>query len=181
MTDNADSLQSALGQLARENAALRQRLARHELRRLLAELSADPPFALDIVDVGAASGCDWAARAAASNRLPRLPLPSGAIQKERLSSTLPAIAIHDEGMMGSALANALAGLFKTQYQAPFARLLFLCSHYQAVPLLGRYGYGLEHIGERPPGAELERLHARYGVTQIRALGSGKLIAERAGA
>ena len=43
MTDNADSLQSALGQLARENAALKQRLARHELRRLLAELSADPP------------------------------------------------------------------------------------------------------------------------------------------
>lgn len=177
MNGNPNTIQ-AIAKLDRENEVLRARLSRHEFRKMERELASEDVFRLDVHASAVDTPPALAVPAIGDALLPRLPVPSGSIQRERLSHRLPAVAIHDGGLRGRALALALTGLFKAQYRAPFARLVFLCSSFDAVPFLGRYGYAVEHLGQTDPVTQLSRLQRRYGVTQIRSIGSGELIAER---
>ena len=172
MTDDA-----TLRRLEAENAALRQRSARHEFRQMERELTAPDPFRLDLMADHATGPRAPALPLVTEVMAAPLPVPAGAIQPEALPEGLPVIAVHDDGLAGPHLAAALLGLLKTQYRAPFARLVFLCSSFEAVPFLGRYGFAVEHIGTVDPASVLPRLHRRYGVRQIRSAGTGALIAE----
>ena len=167
---------SEVKRLEAENEALRRRSARHEFRQLEQELLAPDPFRLDVM-AGAKEGAKPVLPAASEGLAAPLPVPDGSIQPEPLPPDLPVIAVYDDGLGGRQLAAALLGLLKTQYRAPFARLVFLCSSFEAVPFLGRYGFAVEHIGGVEPALGLERLHRRYGVRQIRSAGTGALIAE----
>jgi hypothetical protein len=172
-----DARDATLRRLERENEALRARLAAHEFRRMERELASGAPFRLDIAVGAAEAPADLVLPPVEGARLPRLPVPPSAIERERPSPDHPVIAIWDEGLTGRPLAAALGGLLKAQYRAPFARLVFLCATFEAVPFLGRYGFVAEHVGPADPATRLDRLHQRFGVTQIRAVGSGQLIAE----
>lgn len=179
MTVSPNHLET-IAELERKNEDLRARLSKHEFRKMERELASEDVFRLDIHASRIDAEPETALPAATDALLPRLPVPSGSIQRERLSHQLPVIAIHDGELRGRALAVALMGLFKAQYRAPFARLVFLCSSFDAVPFLGRYGYAVEHIGKTDPVTLLGRLQRRYGVTQIRSIGSGELLAEWSG-
>ena len=166
--------------LAQENEALRRKLARHEFRQLERELTSEDPFKLEIHAPSEDVAPDIALPPVEDILLPRLPVPLGSIQRESLVADLPVIAVYDDRLSGNRLAAALMGLLRMQYRAPFARLVFLCSSFEAVPLLGRYGFVVEQVGRADPASFLTRLYRRYGATQIRSVGTGELIAERDG-
>ena len=172
MTEDA-----TIRRLEAENDALRLRSARHEFRQMEQELTAPDPFRLDVAGGDQGVRNPFVPFATDFTAAP-LPVPTGSIQPEALPADLPVIAVYDDGLAGRQLAAALLGLLKTQYRAPFARLVFLCSSFEAVPFLGRYGFAVEHIGGAEPASTLARLHLRYRVTQIRSAGTGALIAER---
>ena len=173
MTEDA-----TIRRLEAENDALRLRSARHEFRQMEQELTAPDPFRLDLVVEGDHRRSDLGLQLASEVMPTPLPVPAGSIQPEALPADMPVIAVYDDGLAGRQLAAALLGLLKTQYRAPFARLVFLCSSFEAVPFLGRYGLAVEHIGRTEPASALARLHRRYRVSQIRSVGTGALIAER---
>lgn len=180
MSDAHASANHIIRRLERENDALRLKSARHEFRQLEQELLSDDPFKLDIITTDAfPGGCTWMPDGDTQG-LPTLSVPAGSIQPTELASDFPVIAVHDDGLTGRALAAALLGLLKTQYRDPFARLVFLCSSFEPVPLLGRYGFAVEHVGQAAPASIIERLHRRYGVYQIRSVATGALIVETAG-
>ncbi|MEM9320656.1 MAG: hypothetical protein AAGA70_16860 [Pseudomonadota bacterium] len=163
--------------LEQENEALRLKSARHEFRQIARELTSAEPFGLAIDLPQQDDPEDLNFPPSADALLPTLPVPAGSIQPEALAPDLPVVAVYDDELSGRQLAAALLGLLKTQYRAPFARLLFLCSSFEAVPFLGRYGYAIDHIGRSDPAEALTRLHRRYGVSQIRSVGTGALIAQ----
>ena len=169
--------EATIRRLEAENAALRQRAARHEFRQMERELMAPEPFRLDVTEAEKAGAQAPVLCLRAEVLAGPLPVPAGSIQPGTLPESLPAIAVHDDGLSGHQLAAALLGLLKTQYRAPFARLVFLCSSFEAVPFLGRYGFAVEHIGPVDPAPALARLHRRYGVSQIRSVATGALITE----
>lgn len=179
MTDweNRPPIYDALRHLELDNAALRLKLARHEFRQMERELKAAHPFKLDIHATGEPVPAEIVIPETKDVMLPRLPVPMGSIHAEGTATDLPVIGVHDDGLTGSTLAAALMGLMNTQYQSPFARLIFLCSSFEAVPFLGRYGFAFEQIGAAEPATVLGRLNRRYGATQIRSLGTGTVIAE----
>jgi hypothetical protein len=180
MTDTGKHLHlyGTVQQLEEENSALRQKLARHEFRQLERELTSRRPFRLDVLITSDPLPEPPTIPEIEDDTLPRLPVPVGSAFAGTPGDDLPVIAVHDDGLTGSRLAAALLGLFKTQYRAPFARLIFLCSGHEAVPLLARYGFIVEVIGCRAPAAVMGRLHRRYGASEIRSLGTGALIAEK---
>jgi hypothetical protein len=184
MTDSGQHLHlyGTVQQLEEENSALRQKLARHEFRQLERELTSARPFRLDVLTTSDPRPEPPPEPPTIPEiedaMLPRLPVPMGTAFASTPGDDLPVIAVHDDGLTGSRLAAALLGLFKTQYRAPFARLIFLCSGHEAVPLLARYGFIVEVIGRRPPAEVMGRLHGRYGASEIRSLGTGALIVEK---
>lgn len=182
MTDAGTNRPShdAIRRLEAENDDLRRKLASHEFRQMERELAGETPFALHVHADTAPEAGGVVLPALDAVLLPRLPVPMGTIQAEPLSRDLPVIAVHDDGLTGPALAAALLGLLKTQYRAPFAHLVFLCSSFEAVPFLGRYGFVAEQIGATDPAATLARLNRRYGVSQIRSVATGEMIAEIGG-
>lgn len=177
MSADTHPSQAVIRRLVLENEALRMKSARHEFRQLQAELSAPEPFKLDVALAEPAQPGDVAVPGLAVPPGPPLPVPEGSIQPEPLAPDLPIMAVYDDRLQDRQLAAALLGLLKTQYHAPIARLVFLCSSFEALPFLGRYGYAVEHIGQTEPDLALARLHMRFGVTQIRSLGTGALLAE----
>jgi hypothetical protein len=171
-------LENDLRQRTEENAKLRKKLAHHEFRQLERELTSADPFALDI-RVPDTEAPDVLRIPDVSNPLlPCLPVPLGTIQHQDGFRAMPVIAVHDDGLTGRQLATALLGLMRTQYRDPFARIVFLCSSFEAVPLLARYGFLAEHVGSKSPAESLERVHRRYGAREIRSLGTGAIIAGR---
>lgn len=177
-SDRNASLYRALRRLDEENADLRRKLAHHEFRQLERELTSDDPFALNVLATGDPAPVLMTPRGIGDAPLPRLPVPMGSVIDAASDADLPVFAVHDDGLTSSKLAAALMGVLRAQFRAPFARLVFLCSGFEAVALLGRYGFVSEVIGSRPPGSELVRLHLRYGVTEIRSLATGAVIAAR---
>lgn len=169
----------ALNRLDQENAALRQKLARHEFRQMLRELSGPDPFDLDIVTDAEPLATQIVIPAMGDANLSPLPVPMGSIYAPGAERDLPAIGVHDDGLTGARLAAALTGLMKTQYSKPIARLLFLCSSFEAGPFLGRYGFASEHVATGSLEGILPRLNQRYGIRQIRSLATGAIIAELA--
>ncbi len=176
-SDNQQHIYGALRDLEQDNAALRLRLARHEFRQMERELKSEQPFKLDIFTDTSPVSNTITISDVDDLSLPRLPVPMGSIHAQATVTDLPVIGVHDDGLTGSELAAALLGLMNTQYHSPFARLVFLCSSFDAVPFLGRYGFVFEHIGAADPATTLGRLNRRYGASQIRSLGSGTVIAE----
>lgn len=174
--DNRVPLYDALRELELDNAALRLKLARHEFRQMERELTSAHPFKLDITTDQRQAVSDVVVPDIDDITLPHLPVPMGSICVDNTATDLPVIGVHDDGLTGSPLAAALMGLMTTQYQSPFARLIFLCSGFDAVPFLGRYGFAMEQTGGADPASVLGRLNRRYGATQIRSLGSGAVIA-----
>lgn len=168
-----------LDRLDQENAALRQKLARHEFRQMIRELSSPAPFKLDVTSAVEPLGAGVTIPALGHANLAPLPVPMGSIHTPGPERELPAIGVHDDGLTGRELATALMGLMKTQYSKPIARLLFLCSGFEAVPFLGRYGFACEQVTGAPVGEMLPRLHQRYGIRQVRSLGTGAVVAELA--
>lgn len=180
---NAETRQhvyGALRDLEQDNAALRLRLARHEFRQMERELKSEHPFKLDIFTDTSAISNTITVSDVEDLSLPYLPVPMGSIHAHATVTDLPVIGVHDDGLIGSELAAALLGLMNTQYHSPFARLVFLCSSFDAIPFLGRYGFVFEHIGTADPTEALGRLNRRYGASQIRSLASGNVIAEGRG-
>lgn len=175
--ENRPPIFDALRHLELDNAALRLKLARHEFRQMERELKSDHPFKLDVYTTGEPVQAEVVFPEMDDVKLPRLPVPMGSIHAENTANNLPVIGVHDDGLTGSNLAAALMGLMNTQYHSPFARLIFLCSSFEAVPFVGRYGFIFEQIGGVEPSAVLSRLNRRYGATQIRAIGTGAVIAD----
>ncbi|MCU4652079.1 hypothetical protein N8I71_04515 [Roseibacterium sp. SDUM158016] len=173
---NTRDYDETLRRLEQDNDDLRGKLARHEFRQMQQELTSEDPFRLDVLGPQATAPGDVMLPDVDDVLLPRLPVPAGTIARDLLSPDLPVIAVHDDGLSGRPLAAALMGLLKTQYDKPFARLVFLCSGFEAVPFLGRYGFAVEQVGRADPATLLPRLRRRYGVVQIRSVGSGDLIA-----
>lgn len=161
--------------LEAENAALRAKLARHELRQLTRELSSPNPFGssqneVALVDPIIIPELD-------DHALHPLLVPMGSIEAQETPANLPVIGVFDDRLSGPNLAAALLGILTTQYTAPFARLVFLCSRFEAVPLLGRYGFATEVLGPQKPEDAFARLSRRYGVKQIRSLATGAVLIE----
>jgi hypothetical protein len=176
-TENRQHVYTALRDLEQDNAALRLKLARHEFRQMERELKSDRPFHLDIFTAETPTPTTIPLPDVDDITLPHLPVPMGSIHAAATVTELPVIGVHDDGLRGADLAAALMGLMNTQYHSPFARLIFLCSSFDAVPFFGRYGFAFEHIGAADPATALARLNGRYGAAQIRSLGTGAVIAK----
>lgn len=179
-SDTRPALYSAIRDLERDTAALRLKLARHEFRQMELELKSENPFSLDVYAPNLPTPPTVTIPDIDDITLPRLPVPMGSIHAGDKVNDLPIIGVYDDGLTGATLAAAMLGLMTTQYHSPFARFIFLCSTFEAVPFLGRYDFAFDYIGSADPVPLLGRLNRRFGAKQIRAIATGAVIAETGG-
>ncbi|ABD56579.1 hypothetical protein [Jannaschia sp. CCS1] len=175
--DTHPALYQALRDVELDNAALRLKLARHEFRQMERELKSEHPFKLDVYTTDAPVPPALTIPEIDDVTLPHLPVPMGSIHAGDKANNLPIIGVYDDGLTGATLAAAMLGLMNTQYHSPFARFIFLCSTFEAVPFLGRYDFAFDYVGGAAPAPLLGRLNRRFGATQIRSIATGAVIAD----
>ena len=172
-SENLNLSPGFLRRLLRENRAQGRALASHEYRRALEELQNPELFELkiDFQNITPAPDVDLPSITTdpVSNLLPRLNVPIGAIVWEEFGDKLPVVGILTSARDGDALRAGLKALLTAHASDPFARFVFLCTSFAAIPFLGRYQFAYEYIGENYGDATFERAAIRYGFEEVRSL------------
>ena len=167
-----------LRRLGRENRQMGVRLAQLEYHNMIAELENPSVFDLDIDfpnEPAETLTPPLLTEQPISNRLPALNVTLGQTAWVRTPEDLPAIGIFVPSTESETLKVAFIKLITEHYMAPFARFVFLCAEMRPAPLLGRYKFTFEYLGNTPPSDAARRLHLRYGVIQIRHIVTGALL------
>ncbi len=169
---------SNLRQLARDNQELGRRLADHEYRAVIAELSSPEVFDLEIdfPDLPAPTlNIPLLTEEREVAHLPQLNVTLGTMAWVYDASRLPVIGIFCPPVETAGTREALSALLTAHYAKPFARFVFLCSDLRIVPFLGRYQLAYESLGRAEPNDVATRLARRFGMTEIRNLITGNRI------
>ena len=167
-----------------ERQDLGERLARHEFRAIQRELSSEHPFSLRVdlnpSSIGAFDGLtlpEALADPEAFASLPSLPVPLGRIAWVGRPQDLPVAGILVPHMPERPLADMFLSLLTEHHRTPFARLVFLCRDLTPVHCLGRYGFISHDVGDVTVPVIGGIMKRRYGMSQIRALDSGRKLWE----
>ncbi|CUJ17977.1 hypothetical protein [Cognatishimia activa] len=177
-SENLNLSPGFIRRLLRENRAQGRALASHELRRALEELQNPELFELKIDFHNTASARDVELPSIivdpVSKLLPRLNVPIGAIVWEENADKLPVVGILTSASDSEALRAGLKALLTAHASDPFARFVFLCTSFAAIPFLGRYQFAYEYIGENYGDVSFKRAAIRYGFEEVRSLVGAEL-------
>lgn len=165
--------------LMRENRSLGSKLAGHEFRRMLKELSNPALFGLELDFPGeklaAAPVLPSIEDDPVSRRLPALNVPLGSIVWVEAASELPVLGIHVPDLPAEDLRIALRALMTAHASDPFARFFFLCESFKPIPFLGRYGFAYDYIGQTPLKDAAARAARRHGIREARSVVGTKIL------
>ncbi len=168
-----------LRRLARDNQTMGPRLAQLEFQQMMRELANPTLFDL-VIDFPEQEKVrplvlPTMAEHPMANRAPVLNVTLGRTAWNENPDSLPVVGIFISDHQHPATRPALAALMRQHHAAPFARFVFLCASMRPIPFLGRYEFTYEYVSAQYPVVLARRLRLRYGMEQIRDLGSGRPI------
>lgn len=165
--------------LLRDNRSQGLALASYEYRRALKELQNPEVFELKIDFQDKTPARDVKLQPIMNDPvaklLPRLNVPLGTIVWVEEEQKLPVVGILTSAYNHKALITGLKALLTAHASEPFARFVFLCTSFAAIPFLGRYQFAYEYIGETYDSKTFERAAIRYGFKEVRSLVGAEII------
>lgn len=172
-SDNLNISPGYVRRLLRQSRNQGRALARHEYRRLLEELANPDLFELKIDFQNTVPAPQVLSTSITDDPvaklLPPLNVPLGTIVWAENPAKLPVIGILVPDAPKDEIRTALRALLTAHASDPFARFVFLCSKFDAIPFLGRYQFTYEYIGTEGMATAYERASIRYGLKEVRSL------------
>ena len=165
--------------LSNERRIKAEQLAKHEYHALVFDLdSGDYIFAPSgqaAVEPPALQPVNHTLRAAAFSGLPVLNVPPGNIVASAQAEQLPCFGILISDEQPDVLKSALVSFFGEHHRSPFCRPLFLTARLDLLPFFRRFGFAAYFQTDGWYPEDFELLKLRYGMSQVRGLGTGEII------